>query len=882
MLAKKNERFSALSEKSPQTVREPRNRNSRIFHHRMLEWWCSSAVIRHFFFFMEWYPHSAIETKWQKRWEREESFRVKDFSKKKKAYVLIEFPYPSGDGLHVGHVRSYVAFDAVARALRLQGRNVLYPIGWDAFGLPTENYAIKTGRHPRAVTDENIANFRRQMKALGLSFDWSREIDTTDPKYYRWTQWIFLQLFKKGLAYQATIPINWCPSCKIGLANEEVVGGTCERCGAAVTRKMQKQWLLKITAYAEQLLKDLDTVDYLEKIKTQQINWIGKSEGATIRFQVDGGASTIEVFTTRPDTLFGTTYLVLSPEHPVVSSVTTSEQKQAVGEYLKQATKKSDLERTDLAKEKTGVFTGVYAINPINNEKIPIWIADYVLATYGTGAIMAVPAHDERDLAFAKKFRLPVVPVIRPPDLVSHPYEAGASPAAFGHLSNEIPAVGWAGEGTLMNSGPFSGQPSADAATAITKWLTDRKRGRESVQYKLRDWIFSRQHYWGEPIPIIHCPTHGAVPVPEKDLPVELPHVEKYQPTDSGESPLASITKWVNTTCPECSGPAKRETDTMPNWAGSSWYFLRYCDPKNTQAFADKKNLEYWMPVDLYNGGMEHTVLHLLYSRFWYKVLADLKLVPGTEPYRHRHSHGIVLAEDGRKMSKSFGNVINPDDLIREYGADSVRVYEMFMGPFEDTIPWSSRGIIGVHRFLQRVHDFVRTIAEKKKELNNIPDMSVAIHRTVKKVGDDLAKFRFNTAVSTMMEFFNERDFASPRNAEGQLESAEIDLNALRSFLILLFPLAPHLASELWERTFGGDVSTEPWPAYDESKLQKETFELVVQVNGKVRARIPAPSGASQKEAERLARANENVRRHLNTSPKKIVFVKDKLINLVE
>ncbi len=1267
---------------------------------------------------MDWYDHESIEKKWQERWEKEQSNRAEDFLDKPKAFVLVEFPYPSGDGLHVGHVRSYSALDAVARKLRLEGRNVLFPIGWDAFGLPTENYALKTGIHPRTATDTNISTFRRQMKALGLSFDWSREVDTTDPAYYRWTQWIFLQLLKQGLAYQATMAINWCPKDKIGLANEEVVGGACERCGTPVTRKMQKQWMLKITAYADRLLQDLGTVDYLERIKTQQTNWIGRSEGAEIAFQIESGGElkrsgklkseegkgkseerkgesgklkngglqkvlvatnnpskverirkllqsvlpdvqlvtpqeaglsaadieegndllanarakalayrsktdlpvlgndtgvfitgedhdpaqvkrnalggiddpampqeekakhmvafyaaiakrhggkapgywkdvfvlllpdgterisesrrdiiftttvqqpvdpyfpmrslyvnvatgkyaaeqtedeeinidlapykqaladvlrpSIAVFTTRPDTLFGATYLVVAPEHAIVQSskfqVTNSKEVQA---YIEKAAKKSDLDRTDLAKDKTGVeLKGLKAVNPINQQEIPIWVADYVLSTYGTGAIMAVPAHDERDWEFAQRYKLPVTSVLRPTlvgncvmihgcpthpeddpekrtydkhwmpwleqqlegmgvrvtrpimpmpwapkyeewkevmdrqevdentilighscgtsflarwlgetkksaralmlvapwkipdasvppefvqakkDFYSYPIDpeiknrvativmftaddedddgkkslelyhqilggrvislagrghyihedmgtdefpelrdvireiisfspAKISPipmyervvgAAAGVVSpKEVPSL-YTGEGVMVHSGPYSGKQSQEGGQVIVADLQQRGLGKPAVQYRLRDWVFSRQHYWGEPIPIIHCPEHGAVPVPDDQLPVELPYVEKYQPTGTGESPLASISEWVNTPCPTCGKPAKRETDTMPNWAGSSWYFLRYCDPKNTKSFADRKKLAYWMPVDLYNGGMEHTVLHLLYSRFWHKFLYDQGLVPQSEPYQHRHSHGIVLGEDGRKMSKSFGNVVNPDDLVREYGADSLRLYEMFMGPFEDMIPWSTRGIVGVHRFLDRVCKVLSGIAEQKDRLRDVPGMSKAIHKTVKKVTDDINAFRFNTVVSTLMEFFNQRDFAPKLNAQGEFEGGSVDFDAIKKFLLLLSPSAPHLAAELWERLFAGDITTTPWPTYDQSMLRESTITLIVQVNGRVRAKISAPVDTQQDAAVELALAQENVKKFIKGKPRQVIFVSGRLINLI-
>ncbi|MFH0853785.1 MAG: alpha/beta fold hydrolase [bacterium] len=1354
------------------------------------------------------YDHESIEKKWQKRWAKQPE-ASRDFSDQPKKYILIEFPYPSGDGLHVGHIRSYATLDAVARYSRLKGDNVLYPIGWDAFGLPTENYAIKTGVHPREATDKNIANFRRQMKSLGLSFDWSREVDTSDPKYYKWTQWIFLQLLKKGLAYQDTIPINWCPSCKIGLANEEVIDGKCERCGTEVTRKMQKQWMLKITAYADRLLKDLDTVDYLEKIKTQQINWIGRSEGANIWFNVKAGdvksqnkpvavivhgspskpkyppqqnkhwfpnikkelegqgyqvitpelpqankpiyadwvkefekslgdltldqrsvvighsagcsfvtrylsekgisvnsivlvapskllppddkelherlddlytfspkkgiahrmlviystddrdrivessqyfidfynadsrqykdkghftdrsgvtelpeavdwikkGSAIKVFTTRLDTLFGATYIVLAPEHELIinnqSSISNFKEVEA---YIKKSAKKSDLERTDLAKDKTGVeLKGIKAINPASGEEIPIWVADYVLSSYGTGAIMAVPAHDQRDFEFAKKYKLPIRQVIAPyftenpggKDMVrtdkktvkrktayaflyskdkkaflclnwekfgwhsgiiggvdegesyrestireireetgyrnikfikylgaeqhnhfyaahkdENRYAAGQG-MLFELLDEEKESVSgehtanhkaawieadkmdkwlniksfiymweayktgadcYTGEGTVINSpvkneetkprvimihgssgrdkskeegyvepnrrhwhgwledelnkqgydvvnpimptdwapdywewkkvfekfkvtendiligtsagGTFiirwlgeTGQKvrqvvlnapgyylekkgeermkefcdfevtsdvnkqigkltvfvsndrpariksaemyaeklngklvrlkerghfcvwdnpinnkfpellqeivgldtpsfnylsSDQAGKKITQWLEKRHLGKPAVNYKLRDWIFSRQHYWGEPIPIVHCPDHGAVPVPEKDLPVELPHVKKYQPTDTGESPLANVKNWVNTKCPQCGKPAKRETDTMPNWAGSSWYYIRYADPHNDKEFASRKKLDYWLPVNIYNGGMEHTTLHLLYSRFWYKFLFDQGLVPEPEPYKRRHSHGIVLAEDGRKMSKSFGNVVNPDDYVHEYGADSVRMYEMFIGPFEDMIPWSTRGLVGVRRFLDRVEKVVSVIIANKKDIIDVSGESKLIHKTVKKVTEDIEKFRFNTAVSALMEYFNTRDFAPKINKQNLLEGKEVDLEAMQKFLVLLFPFAPHLSSELWEQSsFKGDIREQPWPKYSEEALIQTKFNLVVQVNGKVRATIEVEPGLSEEKATELALKQPNIKKHVQTAPKKVIYLKDKIINLV-
>ncbi len=1205
---------------------------------------------------VEGFDHQVIEAKWQKRWQTETATGAEDFSKRTKKYLLVEFPYPSGDGLHVGHIRSYAAFDALARFYRLKGENVLYPIGWDAFGLPTENYALKTGIHPRQATDQNIANFRRQMQSLGLLFDWPREVDTTDPKYYRWTQWLFLQLFKKGLAYQATIPINWCTSCKIGLANEEVVAGKCERCGTEVVRRLQKQWMLKITAYAERLLKDLNTVDYLPKMKTQQVNWIGKSEGAEIKFEVkseklkvkneklrfvllhgfngtpegiffpwliknlkasgaeviapalphptapteaeqvnyvlenvqfdentvlfghslgtivamkvaerlktkitglvlaggfveprfkdrprpfhstfkwefdfkkikanagsitvlnalndyavtieagrrlakslgvqlnevtaqdehftakeepvilDALLPSIKVFTTRPDTIFGATYLVLSPEHEVIEKLKLSpygrspeggkiENYREVEKYIQKAAKKSDLDRTDLAKDKTGVeLKGIQAINPANNEPIPIWVADYVLTSYGTGAIMAVPGHDERDFEFAKKFKLPVRYVVEPKfvakpngdsvikegeefvkrqavcaivrnpktgkylcvswktvhmhglvtggiddgeDLVEAARrevleETGyknlklvkVSPVAihslfyhrvkqqnrwarfqyvFFDLENEArvaveekeaalhevlwlsknemkdfftvvegefvlkliesPDYIYTGHGVMMNSGSndwleadepemiaspmppdpleavasagaygriapdktsivrkgellpgnYNGLDSEAAGKAIVEWLSEKYVAKPAVQYKLRDWVFSRQHYWGEPIPIVHCSEHGAVPVPENQLPVELPYVEKYQPSGTGESPLASVKEWVNTKCPQCGQPAKRETDTMPNWAGSSWYYLRYCDPKNDREFAELAKLRYWLPVDLYNGGMEHTTLHLLYSRFWHKFLFDEGLVPTSEPYQRRHSHGIVLAEDGRKMSKSFGNVINPDDYVREYGADALRMYEMFMGPFEDTIPWSTNGLVGVRRFLEKIFELItypgsKMASELMSKTIDINELIRIRHITIKKVTEDIENLQFNTAVSSLMELTN----FLRRNNNLRINKEFIETEAI--LLRLLFPFAPHLTSELWERFFDGNIIKQPWPDYDPKKIIAETFTLVVQVNGKVRAKIEAPMGITETEAVELAKKDLVWERYLEGRDYRVVFVPNRLISFI-
>ena len=771
---------------------------------------------------------------------------------------MVEFPYPSGDGLHVGHVRSYTALDALARKKRMEGFNVLYPMGWDAFGLPTENYAIKTGIHPSKVTEENIKVFKRQMNSLGLSFDWSREINTSDPGYYKWSQWIFLQFFKKGLAYQSEMPINWCPKCKIGLANEEVIQGKCERCGAQTEKKLIKQWMLKITKYADRLINDLEKVNYLEKIKRQQINWIGRSYGTEIDFPVVDSEDVITVFTTRADTVFGITAMIIAPEHPLLEKLTIPENKEKVKEYVLASKKKSEFERTQLEKEKTGVFLGTYCLNPINQGKIPIWVSDYVIATYGGGAVMIVPAHDKRDYQFAKKYGLEIREVISGGNINKEPYVE---------------------YGRLVNSGRFNGLSSQEAIKKITDWLVKNNCGKKTVQYKLRDWIFSRQHYWGEPIPIIHCQKCGAVAVPEKDLPVELPYVKKYQPSRTGQSPLAKIKEWVETKCPKCGGPAKRETDTMPNWAGSSWYFLRYIDPHNDKKMADFKKLDYWLPVDLYNGGMEHTTLHLLYSRFWHKFLYDLGFVPTIEPYQRRYSHGVVLAEDGRKMSKSFDNVIKPDDVINQYGADTLRVYEMFMGPFDQMINWSTKGVQGCWRFLNRLWQLFNN-KQNFKELSSLKignktdkELLSKLHQLIKKVSDDLEAVKFNTAVASFMEFVNawseDKRVLSKREAE--------------IFLRLLAPFAPHLAEELWEK-FGHQKSIfkEKWPQYSQKLIEEETFQLIVQIDGKVRDRIEVKKDISEKEIRELALSREKVRKWLdNKKPRKIIYVPNRLINLV-
>jgi len=805
------------------------------------------------------YNPQKIEKKWQKKWEKSNLNQAKDFSKKPKKYILVEFPYTSGSGLHVGHVRGYSALDAVARKKRMEGYNVLYPMGWDAFGLPTENHAIKTGIHPAKITEARIKMFKRQMKSLGLSFDWPREINTTDPKYYKWTQWIFLQFFKKGLAYQAEMPINWCPKCKIGLANEEVVAGKCERCGAQTEKKTVKQWMLAITKYADRLIKDLDKVDYLEKIKTQQINWIGRSEGTEVDFPVTGSKEKIKVFTTRIDTIFGVTALAIAPEHSLVKELTKKENQKEVEQYVKAAQKKSEFERTQLEKEKTGVFTGSYCLNPANNEKIPVWVSDYVVAAYGGGAVMMVPAHDKRDYQFAKKYGIEIKEVIVP-------CRSEQSEKSHGK-SGEIASSSRQG-GTPRND--KNGLPSQEAIKKISDWLVKKKAGKKAVHFHLRDWIFSRQHYWGEPIPIIHCSKCGTVAVPEKDLPVELPYLKKYQPTNTGESPLAKAEKWLKVKCPKCQGPARRETDTMPNWAGSSWYFLRYLDPKNNKKFADFKKMKYWLPVDLYNGGMEHTTLHLLYSRFWHKFLYDLKLVPTAEPYQIRYSHGVVLAADGRKMSKSFGNVINPDDVVAQHGADTLRLYEMFMGPFDQMISWSPQGVQGCYRFLNRVWQL---FANPQKIGGGDKETIAKLHQLIKKASDNLEAMKFNIAVAGFMEFIN---FWSEENRSLSKKDAGI-------FLKLLAPFAPHISEELWEKLGNKkSIFLEKWPCCDEKLIKEETFPLIIQINGKVRDRMEIKKGVSEEEVKKLALNQERIKKWLDgKAPKKIIYIKERLVNLV-
>ncbi len=815
---------------------------------------------------MDRYNHLEIEPKWQKAWEENNFYQAEDGSKKPKFYCLIEFPYPSGAGLHVGHPRSYTALDILARKRRMEGYNVLYPIGWDAFGLPTENYAIKTGIHPREATEKNIATFKRQLKSLGFSFDWSREINTTDPAYYKWTQWIFLQFFKNDLAYKSKMPINWCLSCKIGLANEEVVDGKCERCGGEVEKREKEQWMLAITRYADRLLEDLRDVDYLSKIKTQQENWIGRSEGVEINFfglkkEIEGTTEKatvsakefdIPIFTTRADTLMGVTYLVLSPEHPLVDELTHPEHYEDVVKYRDAARKKSDLERAELEREKTGIPIGAVARHPITGEELPIWIADYVLLGYGTGAVMGVPAHDSRDFDFATKYGLEIRQVIAPPTL---------------HEGIHTVDEAYTDYGVLINSGEFDGLTSQDAIQKIADLLEAKKKGRRTVQYHLRDWVFSRQRYWGEPIPLVHCENCGWVAVSEKDLPVKLPDVEKYEPTDTGESPLAAIEDWVNTTCPECGGEARRETDTMPNWAGSSWYFLRYLDPKNDEQFAASDKLKYWMPVDWYNGGMEHTTLHLLYSRFWNKFLFDQGLVPTSEPYAKRTSHGLVLAEDGRKMSKSFGNVVNPDEVIEQYGADTMRCYEMFMGPFGEAIPWSTKGVVGVRRFLEKVWSLQEKIGDAEVE-----ELTRILHKTIKKVSEDIENAKYNTAVSQMMIMVNE------------MQGAEIvPRDVFEKFLSVLTPFAPHITEEIWERIGNtGSITNVAWPEFDEELVRDEVIELPVQVNGKLRATIKVAPDLSEDDAKERALADSNIQKHLDGKEiKKTIYVPGRMINLV-
>ena len=798
------------------------------------------------------YNHKPIEGKWQKIWEDKGVFHAEDNSEKEKFYALIEFPYPSGQGLHVGHPRPYTALDTVARKRRLQGYNVLYPIGWDAFGLPTENYAIKNHIHPEIVTKQNIARFKKQIQSLGISFDWSREINTTDPDYYKWTQWIFIQLFKHGLAYKKEMNVNWCTSCKCVLANEEVVNGVCERCGSEVVHKVKSQWMLKITAYADRLINDLDLVNYPERVKAQQKNWIGRSTGAEVDFKTTTG-DTLTIYTTRADTLYGATYMVISPEHPLIekwadklSNIDT------IREYQAAAARKSDFERTEVAKDKTGVLIeGVKAINPVNNKEIPIFISDYVLVSYGTGAIMAVPAHDTRDWEFAKKFDLPIIEVVKGGNVQEEAYTDCAT-------------------GIMVNSGMLDGLTVDEAKKKIISWLESEGKGHSKVNYKLRDWVFSRQRYWGEPIPIVHCDKCGYVPIDESELPLKLPMVESYEPTDNGESPLAKMTDWLETTCPCCGGKAMRETDTMPQWAGSSWYFLRYMDPHNDKALASKEAIKYWSPVDWYNGGMEHTTLHLLYSRFWHKFLYDIGVVNTPEPYAKRTSHGMILGENGEKMSKSRGNVVNPDEIVDEYGADTLRLYEMFIGDFEKAAPWSQSSIRGCRRFIERYYN-LQTILNDTDGIR--PELESSFHKAIKKVSDDIENIKFNTAIATLMALINDI------TATGAITKEE-----LRIFTILLNPFAPHVTEEVFEMCKLGDgiVAEQKWPEYDEAKCKDETIEIVVQVNGKIKTKLNIPVESEKNAVLDMAKADANVAKAIeNMNIIKEIYVPNKLVNLV-
>lgn len=798
------------------------------------------------------YNHKAVEEKWQKIWEDKGVFHASDDTEKEKFYALIEFPYPSGQGLHVGHPRPYTALDTVARKRRLEGYNVLYPIGWDAFGLPTENYAIKNHIHPEIVTKKNIARFKKQIQSLGISFDWSREINTTDPEYYKWTQWIFIQLYKHGLAYKKEMNVNWCTSCKCVLANEEVVNGVCERCGSEVVHKVKSQWMLKITEYADRLINDLDLVNYPDRVKAQQKNWIGRSKGAEVDFTTTTG-DTLTIYTTRADTLYGATYMVISPEHPMIEKWADKiSNMDEIKKYQEAAARKSDFERTEVAKEKTGVrIDGVNAINPVNNKEIPIFISDYVLVSYGTGAIMAVPAHDTRDWEFAKKFDLPIIEVVKGGNVQEEAYTDCA-------------------KGIMVNSGMLDGLTVDEAKKKIIDWLTSEGKGHSKVNYKLRDWVFSRQRYWGEPIPMVYCEKCGYVPIDEKDLPLRLPMVESYEPTDNGESPLAKMTDWINTTCPCCGGKAKRETDTMPQWAGSSWYYLRYMDPHNKNAIASKEALNYWSPVDWYNGGMEHTTLHLLYSRFWHKFLYDIGVVPTPEPYAKRTSHGMILGENGEKMSKSRGNVVNPDEIVDEYGADTMRLYEMFIGDFEKAAPWSKASIRGCRRFVERYWNLQSVLIDGDKIR---PELEGAFNKAIKKVGEDIENIKFNTAIATLMALINDISNVKSINKE-----------ELRIFSILLNPFAPHVTEEVYEacKLGNGILAEAEWPEYDESKCVDDSVEIVVQVNGKIKAKLNIPVDADKDAVLGLAKNDENVKKAVDGMKiiKEIVVPK-KLVNLV-
>ncbi len=798
---------------------------------------------------MKEYNFQEIEQKWQKIWEDGRAFCAKDFDKRKKFYGLIEFPYPSGEGLHVGHPRSYTAMDVVCRKKRMQGENVLLPIGFDAFGLPAENYAMKTGTHPRITTEKNIANYTRQLKSLGYSFDWERAVNTTDPKYYKWTQWIFLKLFEHSLAYKTEAPTNWCTSCQVTLANEEVVNGTCERCGNEVVKKLKKQWMLRITAYAQKLLDGLDKVDYLDVIKEQQRNWIGKSTGANIDFALKDFSEKITVFTTRPDTLFGVTYVVLSPEHKLVSLLTTPSQSAEVEKYQEVSSKKTDIERSSLEKEKTGVFTGAYAVNPVNGHEVPVWIADYVLSSYGTGAVMAVPAHDFRDYEFAKKYELEIIKVVeKDGDIVLDVHED---------------------DGITINSDFLNGLATQEAKEKIIEWLETHNHGKRAVTFKLRDWVFSRQRYWGEPIPIIECEKCGYVPMAYEDLPLELPDLPVYTPSATGESPLANLTEWVNVKCPKCEGLAKRETDTMPQWAGSSWYFLRYTDSKNDSELAGTEQLKYWMPVDLYSGGPEHITLHLLYSRFWNNFLYDIGVVPVAEPYQKRVLHGLVLGGGGVKMSKSKGNVVNPDDIVREFGADTFRMYILFMGPFDQAIPWDQKGVVGVKRFLEKVWRLSEKISETTVDS---PQILRELHKAIKKVGDDIESMRFNTAISTLMSLINELS-----------KQETLSKQTMYLLLQILCPFAPHITEELAQKmAFSELISQSPWPHFDETLAKDTEREVAVQINGKIRDQILVPSDISEEEIKELVLQRDAVKKWVEGKEmKKFIYVQGRLVSIV-
>ena len=801
----------------------------------------------------ELYNHKVVEKKWQKVWDDNKAFAATDDYSKPKYYALVEFPYPSGQGLHVGHPRPYTALDIVARKRRMQGYNVLYPMGWDAFGLPTENYAIKNKIHPKIVTENNVKRFKEQLHSLGYSFDWDREINTTDPSYYKWTQWIFLKLFKAGLAYKKEMPINWCTSCKVGLANEEVVNGACERCGAPVVRKVKSEWMLKITDYADKLIEGLNDVDYIERVKVSQKNWIGRSTGAEVDFQIKDTEDKLRIYTTRCDTLFGVTYMVVSPEHPYLDKYKDQIKNwEEIVAYREQASRKSDFERAELAKDKTGVaIDGLTAINPVNGKEVPIWVSDYVLMSYGTGAIMAVPAHDERDWEFAKKFHLPIIQVV-----AKNGEEVDVNEAAFTDVAT----------GVLINSDFLNGLEVKDAKEKMIKFLEEKGIGQAKTNYKLRDWVFSRQRYWGEPIPIVHCDKCGYVPIDESELPLLLPEVESYMPTDNGESPLAAMTDWVNTTCPCCGGPAKRETDTMPQWAGSSWYFLRYTDPHNDKALASPEALKYWLPVDWYNGGMEHTTLHLLYSRFWHKFLYDQGVVPTPEPYQKRTSHGMILGENGEKMSKSRGNVVNPDDIVQEYGADTLRTYEMFIGAFDLAASWSEDGVKGCRRFLDRVWKLQDLMTDEE---GYSKDLETKMHQTIKKVSNDFENLKYNTAIAAMMTLLN--DF---------YKKGSITRGELKTLIILLNPVAPHITEEMWQ-IIGceGRVYQQTWPEFDEAKTVESSVEIAVQINGKVKGTLGIQKDDPKDQV--IAKAKEVIADKLTGNIVKEIYVPGRLVNIV-